>query len=210
MKTQLFHLMKYYLRGHWRLHKVFFLSNFFLGIFFVWIIILPKLYMNVNIMETYNFYLKGHWRSYIHGHFYSIILQVYLSYKPILMKVCINANLWWRKSFIKWGMTSNATFKFRDFFTFRPSALITTLTYILMINFSLWFRFCRWDDNLVWNIIQNFKIIISENGICILYFMYNLYLKNKQFIFLIFQSCFVTPIDYIFLIIIRSTHLAIV
>ena len=54
-----------------------------------------------------------------------------------IMEILWMLILWRRKFFMALNMTSshfNVIERFRDFFTFRPSDLITTLTYVLMDN----------------------------------------------------------------------------
>ena len=71
MNTQILHLIKYYLRGHWRLHKVthYVLKSTFRQIFF-----LSKIWSYQNfvsmitkmqIFHNMKFDVKGHWTSHM-------------------------------------------------------------------------------------------------------------------------------------------------
>ena len=78
----------------------------------------------------------------IPGHMRPILCQNHSSrfvYGPILMKICMNANTIKTQFFYEIIYELKCHFyvmeKFCDFFTLRPSDLITTLTYVLIYNF---------------------------------------------------------------------------
>ena len=63
-------------------------------------------------------------------------------YGPILTKICMNAVSMQSQFFPKIFMIWNVTFMLlSDFYTLRPFDLITTLTYVLMDNIVLVFRY---------------------------------------------------------------------
>ena len=86
IKTQLFLLVKYDLRGHGRSDKVIFLFNN--KLFLLFILLKSNLtkhynYMDANIMKIRNFDkvkydLKGHWRSYNTTFMLKSLLHIHL------------------------------------------------------------------------------------------------------------------------------------
>ena len=91
IKTRIFHLLKYDLKGHLRTHKVNVLSNFsYISFLFeIWsnqnlVWTLKKYYANLHVMK---FDLKGHWRKL------SKFCKKFREFLPILMKIWVNANI---------------------------------------------------------------------------------------------------------------------
>ena len=95
-------------------------------------------YQNIEWMPTswrHNFFIKLSMKV-SKGHI-QYFKRTFI-YEPSFMKILLMIILWRRNFFMALNMTSshiNVIERFRDFFTFRPSELITTLTYVLMDYF---------------------------------------------------------------------------
>ena len=115
--------------------------SFYLSSTFIYVLILIKIYMNANIINTRIFHnnnkfdLKGHWRSLTLNLVLSLPSFLLLSlYIPLYLPILLQANIYLYRSMIlkvTWGHLNVPWF----LKILRSFDQITTLTYVLMDNF---------------------------------------------------------------------------